>query len=116
MATGQYQIPFDAEGNQQHYPSITWGPTDPETGRPTRIEPTWRDNVVFDDTLTYNSFGRGRSAAYFEFRRQDGTTVTVFMKEFDEMIPHMNAGVVKGRFRFIKRGMNYGCKLLGTSL
>ncbi len=93
---GTYAIPFDKDGNQQHYPDSWRG-----------LE--WRDNAPFADTLTYEGFSRGRSAAYFNFTRQDGKSVTVFLKEMSEMIPLMVGGKITGTFAFVKRGENYGC-------
>lgn len=98
---GTYQIPFDKDGNQMHYPE-GWK------------KPEWRDNEPFHDVLTCEGFSRGRSAAYFNFRRQDGKTVTVFLKEMSEMIPKMVGGKIAGTFAFVKRGENYGCTMQET--
>lgn len=95
---GSYEIPFDSKGNQLHYPSYH--------------SVDWRANDPFEDTLTYGGFSRGRSAAYFHFTRAGGETVTVFLKELDEMMPHMVSGKVNGTFQFVKRGENYGCTLI----
>ena len=108
---GDYQIPFDADGNQQHYPESSWR-GDPSLGQRERVGPDWRPNDPFEDTLTYVGFSRGRSAAYFNFKRADGKSVTVFLKEMDEMLPHMVNGKVSGVFRFVKRGENYGCTMM----
>lgn len=95
---GDYPIPFDKDGNQLHYPG--YGSID------------WRPNTEFVGVLKYEGFSRGRSAAYFNFRTADGKSVTVFLKEMDEMMPHMNGGKVVGVFKFVKRGENYGCTLI----
>lgn len=100
MKTGDYEIPFDKEGNQLHY-SNGW--TEPSY---------WAKNVPFEDVLTYAAYRRGRSAAYFEFTRANGKSVTVFLKDFEGMIPRMTAGAVAGTFVFTKRGQNYGAKLV----
>lgn len=107
MAKGKYQIPFGKNGDQQHYPERYY------TGVPGVFEePEWRDNSVFPDTLTYKSYCRGRSAAYFEFTRQDGTTACMFLTDMEKVIPHMVKGVVTGQFTFTKRGQNYGIQLV----
>lgn len=114
---GNYLIPFDTNGNQMH-----WA-TNEVTVRQFREKygadrdypdaaAEWRVNEPFDDTLTYAKYARGRSAAYFEFRRTDATLVTVFMTDLDSMMPHIHAGKVTGRFAFQKRGQNYGCTML----
>jgi hypothetical protein len=45
-------------------------------------------------------------------RRASGSTVSVFVSDFVQMLPHMTHGTLHGRFTFQKRGQNYGCKLL----
>lgn len=108
MAKGAYQIPFDKDGNQQGYPECWY---EGEYPNYTRVEPEWRDNVPFDDTLTYRGYGRGRSSATLHFKRSDGTEVQFFMTDFDDIARRMVRGKLKGRFQFVKRGQNYGCTL-----
>ncbi len=57
----------------------------------------------FQDTMTYDTFGRGRSSAYFVFK---GTKHTWYagMDCLTSMIPHMINGVVSGTFCFRKQG------------
>jgi hypothetical protein len=101
---GDYSIPFDKDGNQLHYPD--WWSMD-------RDGPgDWRPNVAFDDTLTYSGYERGRSAAYFRFVRADGKGVTMFLTDFEEVVPKMVRGKVAGRWTFCKRGQNYGVQLV----
>lgn len=99
--TGNYEIPFDSDGNQLHYPETYWGKTF-----------HFRPNFEFQDTLTFTTYSRGRSAAYFYFKRTDGTTVTVFMSDFCAMVPHLIDGRITGKFTFTKKGANYGCMLV----
>lgn len=98
MTKSNYLIPFDKDGNQQDYPG--WGEID------------WRQNEPFDDTLTFKNFGRGRSSVTFYFERSNGARVTMFVKDFSEALPHMRKGKLRGTFCFIKRGANYGTKLV----
>jgi len=71
------------------------------------------DNYVFEDTLRYDTYSRGRSAGYFHFVSVfDGRGVTVFFTDFNDFILNMNKGAITGKFTFVKRGANYGCKLL----
>lgn len=101
-----YKIPFDIDGNQQHYPENRY-----RDGK--IIEPNFRDNEEFKDTLIYDGYSRGRSAAYFNFERKStGTNVTVFLTDFEDMIPVMINGEITGRFTYTKRGQNYGVKLV----
>jgi hypothetical protein len=107
---GNYPIPFDKDGNQQHY-AESWWVRNPD-GTNGRAGPEWRDNVPFQSTLTYAGYSRGRSAAYLDFTDANGKSVVVFMKDFEGMVPHMVKGQVTGTFQFTKRGMNYGCQLV----
>lgn len=95
---GSYQIPFDAAGNQLDYPG--WSKN------------VWKDNFEFEDFLTYKSYGRGRSSITFTMERANGGMVSVFVSDFDDMLPYMTFGKLHGRFTFVKKGQNYGCKLL----
>ena len=108
MSKGDYQIPFDRDGNQQHYPEPWWVGEYPNH---TQEGAKWRDNTPFVDTLTCEGFSRGRSAAYFRFSRQDGKRVCMFLKELESALPHMAGGKLSGTFQFIKRGQNYGIQL-----
>lgn len=109
MSRGNYQIPFNKDGDQLHY-------ADPRARGAQPYTATWTDNHEFDATLKCEDYGRGRSAAYFELERVgEGKTVTMFLKDFMEALPHMHGGVVKGTFTFCKRGQNYGCRLVKSS-
>jgi len=106
---GDYEIPFDKQGNQLHYPDSSY---ERDGDGYKKVGPEWRKNEPFHDSLTFVGFSRGRSAANLDFRRENGTNVTVFLKEFCDMVPHMVGGVIKGKFQFTKRGQNYGCLLI----
>lgn len=99
---GDYSIPFDAAGNQVHYPD--WWSMEREPGE-------WRENFVFSDTLTYAGYQRGRPAAYFKFTRESGASVTMFLTDFEDIVPNMAHGKVTGRWTFCKRGQNYGVRM-----
>lgn len=63
MAKKDYQIPF-YQGNQLHY-----------AGSHMSIQ--WVDNFEFDDQLTFIDYARGRSAAYFNWKRRDGEAYAI---------------------------------------
>lgn len=73
----------------------------------------WVENRVFENTLTYIDFGRGRSAVTFYFTGKDGERYPMFIKDFDELIRKHSLvnGSVTARWTFVKRGSNYGIKL-----
>ena len=113
MSKRKYQIPFDPKtGDQQHYPEPVFEHPPAGEVRAIRLDPVWRDNEVFADTLTFDGFARGRSAAYGLFRRADGTGCTVFLADLEAIVPHLAGGKISGQFTFCKRGMNYGTKLV----
>lgn len=108
MAKGQYEIPFDQSGNQLHYPDAGWLPNG---GGEAPID--WRPNTAFTDTLVYEGYRRGRSAAYFEFHRvSDKTKACMFLTDFDDVARLMVQGRLTSRWTFVKRGQNYGIKLV----
>jgi hypothetical protein len=106
MAMKIYQgdIPFDPRtGDQYHYA----GPWEIN-----HKHAVMRPNAIFIDTLSIEGMERGRSAAYFIFRRQTtGAKVIVFMTDAVDLMEVMEKGKVTGSFVFCKRGSNYGCKL-----
>lgn len=101
--TGNYQIPFNSEtGDQLHYPELYFGG---------KLE--MRDNFEFEDTISFDTYLRGRSAAYFIFKRSTGEKLVVFLTDMCDMIPRMVEGKVTGTFTFTKRGANFGTKIVG---
>lgn len=98
-------VPFDKGEHLMHYPEDY--PPPYSTGL------HWVPNYEFTETLRYVEYQRGRSAAYFVFRRHPrNTTVTFFMRDFQDLIPHLENGIITGMFTFCKTGQNYGCKLV----
>jgi hypothetical protein len=91
-----YQIPFNKDGSQLSYHGYGFH--------------EWRDNFEFEDTLEYVAYSKGRSSVGFEFKRSDGTMVSMFLTDLDTILPLMKNGQITGRFTFTKRGENYGCK------
>lgn len=109
---GKYEIPFDKDGNQMHYPELTWDGTCDGNGKLISTHPETRPNHPFTDTLTFSGSERGRSAAYFKFARENGKTVCFFMKEMEEIIPLLVHGKITGTFQHVKRGQNFGTALV----
>lgn len=96
------RVPFDIEGNQEHYPNA-WGG-----------HKEYKDNYEFFSTLTFSHFSRGRSAAYAHFTTVSGMKCTMFLRDLEEVMPFLKNGSVTGTFTFVKRGQNFGVKLLKT--
>lgn len=95
--TGQYQIPFN-NGDLQSYPMFV---------------DEWRDNYVFEDTLTYETYHRGRSSATLCFRDSNGHSYEMFMTDFNDLLKRkgLEGRSVTAKWTFVKRGQNYGIKL-----
>lgn len=89
------KIPFDKDGHQLPYGL-----------RAVEL----RDNYEFEDTLEYVNYSKGRSSIGFEFKRTDGTMVSMFVTDMNKILPLMKNGQITGRFTFSKRGENFGCK------
>ena len=74
----------------------------------------WLPNYTFEDVLVYDTYSRGRSAAYFHFTSKTTKRgFTVFLKDFEDgFVRRMERGEVSGRFTFCKRGSNYGTTMV----
>lgn len=73
----------------------------------------WRPNIPFENVLHYEGFARGRSSAGFTFKDSEGHTYWMFMKDMDDLIRSgAKPLTVCGTFEFVKRGQNYGVRLL----
>jgi hypothetical protein len=68
----------------------------------------------FPAELEFVGANRGRSACNFKFKHVGvrGTVYTFRLAEFEKVVPHMVNGVVKGVFKFNKRGANYSLELV----
>lgn len=87
-----------------------WNSDRPMVGQHDQI--VWKPNAPFADTLVYDGYARGRSAAYLRFvSKATGRGFTVFMDDFDAGFARdMVRGEVTGPFVYCKRGQNYGVR------
>lgn len=95
---GNYQIPFDQEGNQLDSP--LWRDT------------VWVDNHEFVDELTYTGYYGGRSSAYMCFNRLNGKQLVMFLGDFTDAVPYLVKGKLRGRFTFTKRGTSFATRMI----
>jgi hypothetical protein len=75
----------------------------------------WKPNTPFTDTLRFTGFGRGRSAAHALFKSTvKGTSYTVFLTDFSDILREKDIikGEVSARWHFVKRGSNYGLRMM----
>lgn len=93
---GQYKIPF-LNGNQMSYP---YGPDE------------WRDNYIFEETLKYEGYSRGRSSVTMSFKDSKGHSYEMFISDFDDVITRKGffGKSTRGKWTFVKKGQNYGIK------
>jgi len=71
------------------------------------------DNFEWEDTLEYECFGRGTSAAHLYFKSTiTGNSYQMFLKDFEDIVKLLVDGKVTGTFTFCKRGQNYGIKIV----
>ena len=77
----------------------------------------WKDVVEFSDTLEYQTYDRGRSAAYFWFVSLAGPRYPMFLTDLDKVMKHMSSGGrVTGDWTITKRGQNFGVTLLKATV
>lgn len=97
MSKGNYQIPFDKDGNLLSY----------DDGWHTH---EWRDNYTFEAAMLYGGYGRGRSSAVLYWRDEAGHRYPMFMSDFDDMMEAVGITYreVLGKWTFTKKGENYG--------
>lgn len=71
----------------------------------------YEDNFEWEDTLKYETFGRGTSAAHLWFRSTiTGKEYMMFLTDFSNIVELLVEGKLTGTFTFCKRGANYGVK------
>lgn len=95
------EIPFDHHGEFMNYADPRWEHV------------TWKPNDPFPDTMRFEGFERGRSAAHAIFISETTKQrYSMFLTHLSELIlSHVGilpGGVVRGKWAFAKRGSNYG--------
>jgi len=96
--TGDYQIPYDMDGNLQEYP-----------GR----DVEWRDNEPFHASLQTTGYERGRSAVRVILTDDvTGAKYPMFISDYVDLVTSRTLikGRVFGEWIGVKKGSNYGLK------
>jgi hypothetical protein len=105
------KIPFDQHGNPvPYYNGVTRGPHASFDS-----DYIWEDNAPFRAVLDFKRFARGRSAAHAIYAKADDPTweCVMFLTDFTDVVERGLAPLrLSGRFEHVKRGSNYGVKLL----
>lgn len=97
------KIPFDQHGSPVPYCRF---------GEDSYV---WETNKPFKTTLVFKRFERGRSAAHAIYAKGDDPQweVTIFLSDLEDVIAQGFAPLyLTGHFEFVKRGQNYGVKLI----
>ena len=95
---GNYQIPYDSEGNFQEYPGYG---------------AEWRDNEPFDAAMQVIDYERGRSAVRVILKdKMTGNKYPMFISDFVGLVATnvIANGSVSGQWIGTKKGQNYGIK------
>ena len=73
----------------------------------------WKPNEEVELTLHYKSYGRGRSSVTFYWLDDNGHKYPMFLTDLDELLKlKVDVSNLHGIFTYVKRGRNYGIKLL----
>lgn len=104
----EWTVAFDPQGNHLSYdPGVVW------SGKPGVTVPTIQEpaTLEFDAQLRFSHFERGRSSVIAVFERTSSgnhTTFSMFLSEFESLVPDLRDGFVTGRWGFTKNGSNTG--------
>lgn len=81
-----------------------------------------RDNYEFDEYLEIHGFLRGCSSAVMilrpiddrdkEFSYSSSVYYQAFLTDSKDIVRNMSSGTINGRWTFVKRGENFGIKLV----
>lgn len=99
MAKGQYQIPFDSNGDLMEA-SYGWN----------KHNIVWKDNYRFHDELEYTGYSHGRSSCHMQFKSTtDGRKYHMTIGDFhDSLVKKLFVdNKIKAEFTFAKRGTHY---------
>ena len=114
-------VPFDKDGNLLSYSwyGITEGEKENERVERYRgdgsLMEVFLPNFEFEDTLLFGYFSRGRSSIKAHFvGLHTGKRYEMFISDLEDVIKahRLTGSEIKGKFTFIKKGQNYGVKLL----
>ena len=103
--------PFDNHGNLMHYPETIWGHNEKLEWIGT--EPTWQELPPFYGEYRFDSYHRGRSAVYFQFREKGTDRLwPMFLTDLADVLKtvSIDKGLIRGTWEVCKRGQNYGIR------
>lgn len=122
VRTETLRVPLLADGSLVGWPSPAWEDT-PDNRRAESGESTnpyfnqyawrWHDAFEWDDVMTLEGAGRGRSAVVFTLRGEGGATYPMFLSRFVDLVRGgcLPGPTFRGRWGFCKQGQNYSLRL-----
>lgn len=120
------EVPYSKNGSLMHFPETTWDYSEAvrvDEGHgwkvpPREVGPDWRRNDPFTATLRLAETRRGRSAAYFIWRSDDGREFPMFISDMLLLVQSgviiKPGGSVSTWWMVTKRGANYGIRYAGA--
>jgi len=106
--------PYAIKGSLLSY--VLYVPSEPCIDEQKNIE--WVENRVFEDTLTYTGYARGRSSAVLCFEGRNGEKYDMFMTDVDDLLKTKDIidRKVTAKWTYCKRGQNYGIRLVDSEI
>ncbi len=106
-----WKIAFDpVTGDHQPLPKIKYE-YDKFGTSATAIEPEWRDQFSFEDSLRYVKYVKGKTSLGFIWRAEStGIHYTMHLAEMDRALPYVVGGCLSGTFVFVKSGESTGIR------
>lgn len=107
-------IPYDPQTGT--VPTASYGNTlnvyDPVTRSYKQIPIVTKKNHVFQDVLSKFAFHRGQHSVNVSAdSAHPDRKHTIFLADFEEMVPFLEDGKINGMFTYTKRGTKYATKL-----
>lgn len=97
------QAPFKKDGGLWHYPPYS------------QDNLVWEPIEEWDAEMKMVGYNRGRSAAFFLWvDTEDNSSYPMFLTDMSDALKAavIDKGVIDGTWTVVKRGMNYGLKLV----
>lgn len=100
MSKSNWQVPFNEDGTPWYWNTLK--------GIPHHYE----DPFEFDAVMNIDTFKRGNSSTKMILRDENNVYYEVFVSDMKEIIINMEHGIISGRFKYVKKGQDYGIKLV----
>lgn len=111
--TWDHKIPFDVDGDMM---VEAYSPTArllTQVALRSQASTYWKPNDIFDATLFYRGYERGRTSARILFELgKGGPKVSMFLRDFDTAMKlyGFDERRMTGTWTYVKRGRHFGIK------